>query len=374
MSRRPPAKVWLVEEFGHGGIGRYAVDVANLVGASASTVVATSALGPVPGLRGRSVRWFPRPPGGALGRGFGGLVGLVRALRSVRRGDVAWVPLGIRPFFELALVLVLRARRASVVATIHNRGPHGAGDSRVVRQAAGLSHVVVVHTDPLARWAKEHGLRARRLPFPPPDVQQGVDDGVARAELGAAEDDVVLSMLGYLYAYKGVDVLVDAFLAARHERPSLAVHLILAGRLPSGPGSARVLDALARLDGVPRVTLRTGWLEEEELSALLAATDVIALPYREIDNSGSGSLARSRGVPALASDLDGLREIFGDAAVYVPPEDVEGLSQALLALPGRLPSLRKAIAAADPPADLSGAYRAFVEGLLAEPAARGGGG
>ncbi|OMQ15589.1 hypothetical protein A7K94_0208420, partial [Modestobacter sp. VKM Ac-2676] len=53
-------RLWLVEQFGHGGIGRYAVDVANLVGPVEDTVVATTDGGPVDGLAGRSVVWFPR--------------------------------------------------------------------------------------------------------------------------------------------------------------------------------------------------------------------------------------------------------------------------------------------------------------------------
>lgn len=352
--------IWMVEYFGHGGIGRYAVDVANLIGDQTDVVVATSALGPVEGQRaGTSTQWFPRLSGTTVGRGLGGLVGLIRATRSVRRGDVAWIPLGIRPSFELALAAALRGRGSTLVVTVHNRGPHGRGGSPTVVRAARLASAVVVHTDALQQWAGEHHLRGVRLPFPPPDVSRVSDPLLTRESLGIPRDRIVVSLLGYLHHYKGVDVLVDALTRAVARVPHLPVHVLLAGRLP--PGGA-VAAAVTEASDDPHLTLRPGWLEEVQLSALLDLTDIVALPYREIDNSGSGSLARSRGLPAVASDLPGLREIFGDAAVYVPREDPDALADALVRLPELLSELRER-ASEHRPDDLASAYRAFIDGL-----------
>ena len=362
---RDRATVWLVDEFGHGGIGRYAVDVANLIGDAAPTVVATSGLGPVDGLRGASTQWFPRLAETTFGKAAGGAVGLQRAARQVRPGDVAWLPLGIRPTFELALAAVLRARGARIVATVHNRGPHGRGESPTVVRAARQAEAVVVHTDALESWARGRGLAVVRLPFPPPDVQ-GTDASTSRAALGIPDDSLLVSVLGYLHAYKGVDVLLAAHAEARRRAPGLPVHLLLAGRLPpDGP----VVSALQRFGDGPHVTVRPGWLEEAELSSMLGLSDVVALPYRDIDNSGSGALARSRGLPALASDLPGLREIFGDTALYVPPDDVTALSDALVRLPEQLPRLRRQ-AAEHRRDDLGPAYRAFVADLAGRHARR----
>lgn len=355
--------IWLVDEFGHGGIGRYAVDVANLLGDERGVVVATSALGPVEGQRaGTSTEWFPRLAETTLGRGLGGVVGLLRAARSVRRGDIAWIPLGVRPSFELALAAVLRGRGATLVVTVHNRGPHGRGESPTVVRAARLASAVVVHTGAIEQWAVGHDLRAARLPFPPPDISRVSDPLLTRESLGIPPERIVVSMLGYLHHYKGVDVLVDALNRARERIPHLPVHVLLAGRLPH---SGRVLAAVEAAAENPHLTLRAGWLEETEMSALLELTDVVALPYRDIDNSGSGSLARSRGVPAIASDLPGLRDIFGDAAVYVPCEDPGSLADLLVRLPELLPGLRERAGEVRSEDDLSLAYQAFVDGLTA---------
>ncbi|MGY1840825.1 MULTISPECIES: glycosyltransferase family 4 protein [unclassified Modestobacter] len=366
--RRSEHRVWLVEEFGHGGIGRYAVDVANLVAPVSDVVVATTDGGPVGGLRATSAVWFPRGAGGPVGKARAALVGLLRAARSVRRGDIAWVHLGMRPSYELPLVATLRACGAVVVATVHNRAPQVRDqDSRLVVAAARRAQHVVVHTDAMQAWAETRRMNVVRLPFPPPDITAEAPAGSAdpdeRAALGLPTDRIVVALLGYLYPYKGPDVLLRALAAARVQDPDLPVHVLMAGR----PWPELDLPALAASLGVdPVVTLRPGWLEESTLAQLLAAADVVALPYRSIDNSGMAALARKRGVPAVASDLPLFRDIYRDAALFARPGDVHDLAAALRLLPSRLPDLRAA-ARLLPADELAPAYQDFIRAMLAGP-------
>ncbi|MQA34015.1 glycosyltransferase family 4 protein [Modestobacter roseus] len=361
-------RLWLVEQYGHGGIGRYAVDVANLVGPAGDTVVATTDGGPVGGLTGRSVVWFPRGSDSPVAKARAAATGLLRAARSVRRGDVAWVPLGIRPGYERLLVEALRRGGARVVATVHNRAPHGSsGSSATVLASARRAHAVVVHTDAMADWAAEHGLPAVRLPFPPPDIAPGavalgpVEARRVRDELGVPGGAVLVAFLGYLYPYKGPDVLLTALAEARRDRPDLAVHVLMAGR----PSPEQDLPELVRRLGIgSAVTLQPGWLEESRMAELLSAADVLALPYRRIDNSGMAALGRRWQLPAVASELPLLRDTYGDAAVFVRPDDPADLARALTELPGRLTALRDA-AGRMGAEDLETPYRAFVRDALA---------
>jgi glycosyltransferase involved in cell wall biosynthesis len=363
------ARVWLVDEFGHGGIGRYAVDVANLVCPTADAVVATTDSGPVPGLRGRSVVWFRRGADSPVHKARAAVLGLLRAARSVRRGDVAWVPLGIRPTFEVLLVTALRLGGAAVVATVHNRAPHDReGDSLLVRVSARVARHVVVHTDAMQQWALDHRMHAVRLPFPPPDIAgSSRPPAIPRAELGVPEGAVLLAFLGYLYSYKGPDVLLRALALARRDDPDLPIHVLMAGR----PAPSEDLGALvAELGLGDAVTLRPGWLEESTLAGMLGAADVLALPYRDIDNSGMGALARSWRVPVVASDLPLLRETFSpSAALFVRPGDPADLARALRELPSRLGALRSG-AADDGGPDLEDPYRRFVEDLTSRTPSR----
>ena len=104
--------------------------------------------------------------------------------------------------------------------------------------------------------------------------------------------------------------------------------------LAGTPAKDLDLEALVNKLGVSdRVLLRLGFLPESELAGLLDGTDAVALPYLQIDNTGIGAAARDRGLPAVASDLPPLRELFGDAAVYARPGDVDDLARALVDLP-----------------------------------------
>ncbi len=352
--------LWAVDYFGHGGIARYAVDLANLLGGTTETVVASTDRGPVEGCRGRSVVWFPRGADTALDKLRAAGLGLVRARCSVAPGDVAWIPLGVRPLYELLLLLALRSAGATVVATVHNRSPHSSeGDSPVVTAAARLADRVVVHTGALRQWAEERGMRAAALPFLVPDLAAGSGAAAARAGLGVPAGHVLVVFLGYLVAYKGPDVLLRALARAQADEPGLPVHVLMAGQPAEGLDLPGLVGELG-LEGA--VTLRPGWLEESTMSDLFDAADAVALTHRRIDNSGVAAVARLRGLPAVASDLPLLRETYSGAALFAAPGDPEALARCLRELPGRLPELAAA-AARHPEDDTLGAYVGFVEEL-----------
>lgn len=77
----------------------------------------------------------------------------------------------------------------------------------------------------------------------------------------------------------------------------------------------------------------------DKLHALYAASDVVALPLKDnIHVSGStvSQEAAVMGLPAVISDVGGLREAYFDAdcVTYVPPGDAEALREALRAQAG----------------------------------------
>jgi glycosyltransferase involved in cell wall biosynthesis len=90
------------------------------------------------------------------------------------------------------------------------------------------------------------------------------------------------------------------------------------------------LRALARaVDG--RVVLRLGRVPEDEVTSLLAASDVVVLPFRRITTSGSAMLALAHGRPLIVPDLAALADL--------PPG-------AVIRYDGSIPSLAAALAEA----------------------------
>ena len=106
---------------------------------------------------------------------------------------------------------------------------------------------------------------------------------------------------------KGLDVLREALAP---DLPPLVI---------AGPGDA------GEVDGV----LRTGFLSDEELRALVAGASAVVLPSRD-EGFGLPVLeALACGVPVVCSDLPALREVAGSHAVLAPAEDPAALRDAL---------------------------------------------
>jgi glycosyltransferase involved in cell wall biosynthesis len=143
-----------------------------------------------------------------------------------------------------------------------------------------------------------------------------------RAELGLVNGQPLLLSVGRLHPHKGYDLLVEA--AARWRTRSPAPVVAIAG---TGPA---YLD-LARLISYRRApVLLLG--HRDDVADLLAATDVaVVTSVLEARQMFAQETLRA-GVPLVATAVGGLPELVGDAAVLVPPRDVDALDAAVTAL------------------------------------------
>jgi glycosyltransferase involved in cell wall biosynthesis len=147
-------------------------------------------------------------------------------------------------------------------------------------------------------------------------------------ELAAVERPVVLQF-GLMRPYKGIDLMLEGFAAAD---PDAELWLVGAARMDTAP-----LKALARDLGIAE---RVRWVErfvgDDELGAFFERADVVALPYREIDQSGVLFTALAFGKPLLLTRVGGFGEIADDhhAALAVEPHDLTALAHGLATLLG----------------------------------------
>ncbi|MGF1344399.1 glycosyltransferase family 4 protein [Streptomyces flavovirens] len=236
--------------------------------------------------------------------------------------------------------LALSGRSTPLVMTWHSR-PQVEGARRrmlhlLERRAARAAAVVLGTSSELVDRARTRGARDARLaPAPIPASRPPVvHDGKARAELGAVGRPLLVSS-GTLAPHHGYDTLLDAAHAWRELDPVPLLVLV-------GEGSSeealrhRVLD-----EGLPVVLAG----RRDDPSELLAVADLAVLPGREEPRPLVAREALRLGVPLVAADSRGLRDLVGGAAELVPYGDAGALAGAVVRLlgdPGRRERLAEA--------------------------------
>lgn len=147
-----------------------------------------------------------------------------------------------------------------------------------------------------------------------------------RARLGLPPDGEVVTSVGQLIDFKGLDYLIDAAALLR-TRPGLTVLVV-------GDGDRR--DALAaqidRLGLAGRVRLLG---KRDDVHALLAASDLFVCPSVWDEALGYVILeAMAVGLPAVASRVGGIPEVVreGETGLLVPPRDATALAGAIASL------------------------------------------
>jgi glycosyltransferase involved in cell wall biosynthesis len=132
-------------------------------------------------------------------------------------------------------------------------------------------------------------------------------------ELAAVEGPVVLCF-GVVRPYKGVDVLLEAFLSVR------GAELWVVGR-----HLGVSLEPTAGVRLVPR------YVPDNELPAFFRRADLVVLPHRTVDVSGVLFAGLAFGKPMILSDVGGFREVVEEhgAGRLVPAGDPTALSAAI---------------------------------------------
>lgn len=248
-----------------------------------------------------------------------GLGAAVRAVREVRRFGPDVVHLQESIGTDPRLVLASGARPRRFALTVHDPVRHpgerksksGLLGNAALTRSAGL---IFVHGEAL-----REELEAVARPRAPIVV---VPHGVEPAAPERLPERPSVLFFGRLGHYKGVDVLLDAMAEVWASLPEATLTIAGDGELEDHPA---LRDE--------RVTLRRGYLPDEELPALFAAARCVVLPYRQASQSGVGSLAKRYGRPLVVSEVGGLPELVADGSgLAVAPEDPGALASALVGL------------------------------------------
>jgi glycosyltransferase involved in cell wall biosynthesis len=149
----------------------------------------------------------------------------------------------------------------------------------------------------------------------------------SRNELGIGTDDILLVFVGRLVPIKRLDLLLGALAQVRESEPRLRLAVV-------GDGEERPrLERQAAALGVAADVRFLGY--RRELRPIFAAADVAALSS---DNEGTPvSLieAAAAGLPAVATDEGGVREVVSEeTGILVPRGDAGALAEAMVLMAG----------------------------------------
>ncbi|MBB5695131.1 glycosyltransferase family 4 protein [Muricoccus pecuniae] len=183
------------------------------------------------------------------------------------------------------------------VSTVHDALPHP-GDPALawnwrLRQELEAACGAIAFSRDVERavLARQPGLPVLRLP-----LGAHIPDPPGQPPRGGTYDFL---FFGRLRAYKGLDLLRDAFAALRARHPGATLRVVGEGDPEAcAPGLA----------ALPGVTLEPRWVSDAEMPALVSTARTLVLPYREASQSGVLPIALALGVPVVATPVGGLSD------------------------------------------------------------------
>jgi glycosyltransferase involved in cell wall biosynthesis len=173
------------------------------------------------------------------------------------------------------------------------------------------------------------------------------------------ESGLRLLFFGRIRAYKGLDLLRDAFRELRSVRSDLTLRVV---------GEGDVEACAPGISSTPGVTVENRWVAEREIPSLLASADAVILPYKEASQSGIAPQALAMGIPVIATPVGGLPEQVraGHGGILARGVTSRALTDAMALLlnPEELIRLQLEARGARPlAADWPGAAEALLAGL-----------
>lgn len=252
-----------------------------------------------------------------------------------------------------ALLERTRALGLKSAVTLHSVYPGTWGlpgirfSGRRFQQALGeLADRIIVHQiDGCQDRLLEQGIAAHKLVVIPhgTSMLQLQDRRAARAELGLADEGALILAIGFIHKKKGLHTLVAALPMLRKQVPD--ARLLVAGSFRTRPWdisynrNLRRSMAPALRDG--SIELREGFHASKSMNTMLAAADLLALPYQQRYGSASGILhmALGAGAPVLCADGYKFAEAkrawaASDPSLFPPPEDASAWARAMAGLLG----------------------------------------
>jgi len=236
------------------------------------------------------------------------------------------------PCYGMIQRIVQRNGKTRCIALVHNMIPH---EPSILDKL--FAPFFVRHTDGFVALSEsvvqdinrfDHGTKPKTS-YPHP-IYDHYGEQMSKEEacqaLHLKPENQYMLFFGLVRAYKGLDLLLDAFGKVKDQLPNL--QLIIAGEFYEEEDKYRAQIANNGL--TDRVIIKNEFIADADLRKYFGAADLIVQPYKSATQSGVTQVAFHFEKPMLVTNVGGLGEIVHDHKMgYAVEPNAEAIAQAL---------------------------------------------
>ncbi len=236
----------------------------------------------------------------------------------------------------------LKIRRKKIILTVHNITPHVTIKSIVLidkilnKILFPFTDIFIVHNfrnkQKLIQLYKIKNDRIHIVmhgTLKPYETIKEVSKKIAREKLNIPENKKVILIFGYLWGYKGLDVLLKSMVLIKQKIKDLL--LVIAGQpLKNYDLYEKIIEENNLNDFIYK---KLGYISDSEIEYYFSCSDLVVLPYKlhPFDTHGGvGALAIFFKKPILVTDVGGLPEYVKDKRAISNPNDPNDLSNRII--------------------------------------------
>ncbi|MBO5619574.1 MAG: glycosyltransferase [Paludibacteraceae bacterium] len=244
------------------------------------------------------------------------------------------------PAYGLISRIARRNGKTKAIALVHNMMPH---EPSVLDKLfapyfvasqdgfVALSDSVLKDIEKIESSSLSSQLSIKPKAFSPHPIYDHYGERMTKEEackaLGLDVKKRYMLFFGLVRAYKGLDLLLDAFAKVKDRLPEL--QLIIAGEFYENEDKYRAQITANGLD--ERVILRNEFIPDADLRKYFGAADLIVQPYKSATQSGVTQVAFHFEKPMLVTNVGGLGEIVHDHQMgYACEPSAEAIAEDLL--------------------------------------------
>jgi D-inositol-3-phosphate glycosyltransferase len=237
------------------------------------------------------------------------------------------------PFLSPCLGTVLRflPKKTPIVAITDNILPHEQrfGDTLLIRYFLSACDVIMTMSKSVMIDAQRFAPTkpCRYHPHPIYDNYGDlISQNIAQEKLQLDSNYKYLLFFGFIRAYKGLDLLLEALASPTLKKHNLK--LIIAGEFYE---DAEKYETIIRKHDLEKQLVRaTHFIPTDEVGLYFSAADLIVQPYRSATQSGVSQVAYHFEKPIVVTNVGGLSEIIAHNKVgYVVAVETEAIAAAI---------------------------------------------